>query len=213
MGNSTSHAPSKKAYYVALLAVHDPEVFNNYLAEFTRVVERYQGKILLTTTDLASKTDSFADHAEGFHRAFVVEFLNVGQARKWYASADYQNIKTTRAKCASGPIIIATGDSPLEVEHKALVVAFAEAPPVPREEEAPLLGPSLKHFHGRLLLNCALKPDHALANQAIEYESMEGEEYDICYLVSFPNMEQAKAWRGSDAYIHLDGPLVALSLA
>ncbi|KAI2505449.1 hypothetical protein MHU86_8972 [Fragilaria crotonensis] len=209
----------KRAYYVAILAVHNADEFNQYLAEFTSVADKFNGKALAETTDLSSP-DAFADHAEGFHRCFVMEFPTAHDAEQWYRSEAYQRLKALRTKASSGPVTIAAAnddvivDSARDAKHKALVVAFAKAPPVPHEEDGPMLGPSLKHYEGKLWLNCALTPQHfALPNKAIEFEEKEkDQDYDICYLLSFPTMDQAKAWRASDAYIHLDGPLVAVSI-
>ena len=234
MGNLTSFLPSPlrprgdglhhKAYYIAMLTVHDAEEFNKYLKDFTKVADKFKGKAIAQTTDLSSP-DSFADHAEGFHRCFVMEFPSIRNAQNWYKSDEYQALKALRTKASSGPVTIAACDDTVDTatvaigggDHKALVVAFAKAPPVPHEEDGPMLGPSLKHHHGKLWLNCALTPQHfALPNKAIVFEEKEeehnGPEYDICYLISFPTMDDAKGWRASDAYIHLDGPLVGVSL-
>ena len=231
MGNLTSFLPPQlrqanasahhKAYYIAMLTVHDKEEFNKYLNDFSSIAEKFQGKAIAQTTDLASPEGSFADHAQDFHRCFVMEFPSIRKAQDWYKSDEYQAIKELRTKSSSGPVTIAACNDEVtdsmmihHSKHKALVVAFAKAPPVPHEEDGPMLGPSLKHYHGNLILNCALSPQHfALPNKAIAFEEKEEkQDYDICYLISFPTMEDAKGWRGSDAYVHLDGPLVALSL-
>ena len=206
-----------------MLSVQNPQEFNDYLAGFQQTTIPFGGKSVAQTTDLASP-ESFADHAEGFHRCFVMDFPSIKAAQDWYKSDEYQKIVTLRRGSSSGPVVLATGVTPKETADTAtndngdevIVVAFAKAPPIPHEDQSSLLlGPSLKHFHGHVVLNCALKPDHSFENKVVEFEDKNEkliEEYDFCVVLSFPTMEQAKAWRASDGYPHLNGPLVALPL-
>lgn len=215
MGNCINNVLSpakhhnKKAYYIALLEVHNKDEFNNYLIDFQAVADKFEGKPVSLSTDLVDTIDSFTDDAEGFHRCFLMEFPSLVKAQAWYKSTEYQAIISKRQNSSAGPVVIASGDAINIHDDKVIVAAFVKAPPVP-DEEGPLLGPSLNHFKGRLLLNCALKPEHSLREQAIEFEEKPDEDYDFCVLIAFPSMEQMQAWRTSDAFPRLNGPLVGL---
>jgi uncharacterized protein (DUF1330 family) len=211
-----------RAYYIAMLSVQDAETFNEYLVAFHETTIPFGGTSVAQTTDLASP-DSFADHAEGFHRCFVMDFPSIKAAQDWFNSDAYQTIVSLRRQSSSGPVVLATGISTNEKGQtttdsgdQAIVVAFAKAPPIPHEDQnTMLIGPSLKRFQGHVVLNCALKPDHSFENKVVEFEDEQeklNDEFDFCFVLSFPTMEQAKAWRASDAYPHLHGPLVALPL-
>jgi uncharacterized protein (DUF1330 family) len=79
-----------RAYYIAMLSVQDAETFNDYLAAFHETTIPFGGTSVAQTTDLASP-DSFADHAEGFHRCFVMDFPSIKAAQDWFNSEGISN--------------------------------------------------------------------------------------------------------------------------
>ena len=92
------------AYLIAHLEVSDPKDFGVYRAKVSAVVEKFGGRYLVRGGGI--------DVLEGhwpIERLVVIVFDSADQARRFYASPEYQEILPLRLKSTSGPVVIADG--------------------------------------------------------------------------------------------------------
>ncbi len=92
------------AYLIAHLEVSDLKDFGAYRAEVSAVVAKCGGRYLVRGGGI--------DVVEGhwpIERLIVIAFDSADQARRFYASPEYQEILPLRLKSASGPVVIAHG--------------------------------------------------------------------------------------------------------
>lgn len=92
------------AYLIAHLEVSDPKDFDAYRAAVSAVVEKFGGSYLVRGGGI--------DVLEGhwpIERLVIIAFDSPDQARRFYASPEYQEILPLRLKSATGPVVIADG--------------------------------------------------------------------------------------------------------
>ncbi len=93
---TTSATPTKTAYFVAEVEIHDPAGFQAYAEQFAGTLTPFGGKLL-----------SFGDSIvpiEGIEkttaRAAIVVFPSAQAGRDWFASPVYRKIAPIRQKSA-----------------------------------------------------------------------------------------------------------------
>jgi len=93
------------AYMVGQLDIHDPEDYQQYLAGFLPIFERYGGELLATSR---SETEVI----EGdwtYPRTVIMKFPSVDLAHQWHADADYQALAEHRHRAAKTNLVLVEG--------------------------------------------------------------------------------------------------------
>jgi len=92
------------AYVVAQVQVTDWERFKGYIAKTPQTIAAHGGRYVAR----GGETVVFEGAGEGT-RVVLIEFPSLAQAKAWYASAEYQQIKGLRAGAATGSLIAVAG--------------------------------------------------------------------------------------------------------
>ena len=83
------------AYMIAQIEITDPDEYQNYLAGFMPIFQRYGGELLAT-----SKNETVVIEGEwAYPRTVIMKFPSVEQARKWYEDPDYKSLAEHRHAC------------------------------------------------------------------------------------------------------------------
>lgn len=93
-----------EAYIVGLVKIRDRDVYQRYIDGFARVLSRYRGQLVVS--------DGSPDVLEGewpYSRVVVVRFADEAEARRWYASSEYQALMEHRLQSADAQIVMAHG--------------------------------------------------------------------------------------------------------
>ena len=92
------------AYFIADLAISDPEGYRTYARQMPATLEKYGGKILVA--------GGHPETIEGdWHtkRIVIIEFPTIEQARAWQNSPEYAAIEGLRHASASARILLVQG--------------------------------------------------------------------------------------------------------
>jgi uncharacterized protein (DUF1330 family) len=92
-----------KAYWIARVDVHDPEIYKNYIAANQVAFAKYGARYLVRGAPF--------DHLEGSSRSrnVVIEFKDLETAHACYRSSEYQKGVTFRRASAEADLIIIEG--------------------------------------------------------------------------------------------------------
>lgn len=92
------------AYLVGEIEVHDAEGYQRYAARSKAVVEKFGGRFIARggpTTPL--------EGGKPERRVVLVEFANSEDARRFYASPDYQELVPIRQAASNGRLFVVEG--------------------------------------------------------------------------------------------------------
>jgi uncharacterized protein (DUF1330 family) len=92
------------AYVIAQVQVTDPGRFQSYLNETPRTLAPFGGRFVAR----GGKTVVLEGEMKA-ERMVLIEFPSFQRAQEWYASEEYQRVKTLRAGAATVSIIAVEG--------------------------------------------------------------------------------------------------------
>lgn len=93
------------AYMIAQIEITDPDEYQNYLAGFMPIFERYGGELLAT-----SKNETVVIEGEwAYSGTVIMKFPSVEQARKWYDDPDYKSLAEHRHRSAEANLALVAG--------------------------------------------------------------------------------------------------------
>jgi len=92
-----------KGYLIANIRVNDKEIFEKFKSMATPLISEYGGKLLVRTPDV--------DRREGDLTGLVImlEFPNIGMAKKFYESEAYTSAKLVREGGSSTDLCLVEG--------------------------------------------------------------------------------------------------------
>jgi uncharacterized protein (DUF1330 family) len=93
-----------KAYVVANIDVHDPDLNARYRELARPIVEAHGGRYVIRGPKLEALEGSF-----NLKRLVVLEFPNIDAARRWYNSPDYREVMKLRLASATSHIVLLEG--------------------------------------------------------------------------------------------------------
>lgn len=93
-----------KAYVIANIEVHDPELNARYRELARPTVESHGGRYIIRGPEIEKLEGDF-----GVKRLVVLEFPSADAARKWYRSPEYQEIVKLRHDSAESHLIMVEG--------------------------------------------------------------------------------------------------------
>lgn len=91
-------------YIIAQIEITDPAGFEEYRQRVKPTIEKYGGKYLVRGGKLETLEGDW--HPK---RLVVLEFESVEQARQWYTSQEYEELKQMRLKAAISEVILVEG--------------------------------------------------------------------------------------------------------
>ena len=91
-------------YFIAQITIHDPETYQKYLDGFDEIFENYQGKVIMV-----DDKPSILEGEWNCTRIVMIRFPDEAEARRWYESAEYQQLVRYRWQASDANVILATG--------------------------------------------------------------------------------------------------------
>ena len=88
-------------YIIAQIRIHDRAAYDQYSAGFLEVFARYQGQLLVVSEDPVVVEGEWP-----YTRTVVMRFPSADEARRWYASPEYQAIAQHRFRGATTNAVI-----------------------------------------------------------------------------------------------------------
>ncbi len=92
------------SYFIALIDIHDPLGYEQYLAGFDEVFSKYNGKVIAVEDNPRILEGNWPTG-----RTVVIKFPNDSELRKWYDSNEYQSLAKRRKEASIATIAIITG--------------------------------------------------------------------------------------------------------
>lgn len=92
------------AYLIANVDVHDPGGYDAYRSQTGAIVARYGGQFIVRGGEV-----QVLEGEPDAHRLVIIQFENVGAARAFYDSAEYQAVIPLRTKASNGTFLIVEG--------------------------------------------------------------------------------------------------------
>ena len=93
------------SYFLAQINIRDREAYQQYLAGFDEIFDRYQGRVLAV--------DDSVDVLEGtweYGRTVLIEFPDRDKLLAWYGSPEYQRLALLRRRSSDANIALLSGD-------------------------------------------------------------------------------------------------------
>jgi uncharacterized protein (DUF1330 family) len=92
------------SYFVALINIHDPVRYEQYLAGFDAVFEKFEGQVI-SVEDRPTVLEGEWPAA----RTVLIRFPNGQELRRWYDSPEYQQLARHRQEASVASIAIISG--------------------------------------------------------------------------------------------------------
>jgi uncharacterized protein (DUF1330 family) len=92
------------AYFIVEIDITDPVGFEDYRKRVPATIERYGGRYLARGGTLETIEGSWTPK-----RVVVLEFPSIDQARRWYHSDEYRELKALRLRTSRGSIVLVEG--------------------------------------------------------------------------------------------------------
>ena len=92
-------------YVVGQLNIHNPADYQEYLAGFTPIFERYDGELLATS----QQETEVLEGAWAMPRTVLMRFPDTETARAWFNDPDYQKLAEIRRRSADTNLVIVHG--------------------------------------------------------------------------------------------------------
>lgn len=78
------------AYMIAQIEIHDPDEYQNYLAGFMPIFQRYEGEW-------------------AYPRTVIMKFPSVDKAQQWHQDPDYTKLAEHRHRSAKANLVLIDG--------------------------------------------------------------------------------------------------------
>lgn len=92
------------AYIIARVNVTDWDAYSQYLKRTPRIVKKYHGKFIARGIN-----PEILEGEEGMNRIVIMEFPSTADARAFYASSEYTEVKKYRDGAATAQFILVDG--------------------------------------------------------------------------------------------------------
>jgi uncharacterized protein (DUF1330 family) len=92
------------AYFIADVDVNDPEAIEEYRQGVPATVAKYGGKFLVRGGAYEKLEGQWEPK-----RLVLLEFPSVAEAKRWYDSAEYRELKALRFKAAKTDLVLVEG--------------------------------------------------------------------------------------------------------
>jgi uncharacterized protein (DUF1330 family) len=92
------------SYFIALIDIHDPERYEQYLAGYDEVFRKYQGQVVAVEDNPRVLEGEWPAG-----RTVLIRFPNDQELHRWYDSEEYQLLARHRKEASIASIAIVTG--------------------------------------------------------------------------------------------------------
>lgn len=92
------------SYFIALIDIHDPAAYKQYLEGFDEVFARYTGEVIAVEDNPRVLEGTWPAR-----RTVVIKFPNDSELRRWYDSEEYQSLAKHRREASVATISIISG--------------------------------------------------------------------------------------------------------
>lgn len=92
------------AYIIALQVINDRDELNKYRALVHDVLDKYEGKIIISNEDVEILEGKWP-----YTKSVVIRFPSMEQAKRWYESTEYQDIIQYRLRATTTDLILVDG--------------------------------------------------------------------------------------------------------
>jgi uncharacterized protein (DUF1330 family) len=92
------------SYFLALIDIHDPKRYEQYLAGFDEVFSNYRGQVVAV-----EDAPRVLEGTWPAKRTVLIKFPNDKELRRWYNSKEYQQLAIHRQAAAFSRAAILTG--------------------------------------------------------------------------------------------------------
>ena len=92
------------AYVIAEMEIHDPEQYQRYRDAVPDVIAQHGGRFVARAGELAVLEGDWEPK-----RLVILEFENLETAKRWYESAEYQEVKALRDGAANLNVVAVEG--------------------------------------------------------------------------------------------------------
>jgi uncharacterized protein (DUF1330 family) len=97
----TSRGSELSCYFIAQININDRDEYQKYLDGFDDIFSKYKGIVAAVDEDPVILEGTWP-----FTRTVLIRFPNKDEARYWYASPEYQELKKHRQRAADSNIIL-----------------------------------------------------------------------------------------------------------
>jgi uncharacterized protein (DUF1330 family) len=91
-------------YIIAQIKVNDPEPYKEYVTKNTELVEKFGGRFLVR-----GGNPEILEGEVAIQRTIILEFPSADDARRWYESPEYAEIKSIRLATADSTLVLLEG--------------------------------------------------------------------------------------------------------
>ncbi len=91
-------------YFTALIDIHNPDGYEQYLKEYDEIFHKYKGKVLAVDEEPA-----LLEGAWPSKRTVIIAFPNEVELRRWYDSEAHQSIAVHRKAASTSSVAIIHG--------------------------------------------------------------------------------------------------------
>ena len=91
-------------YFVALINIHDPDLYEQYLSGFDAVFEQYEGQVVAVEDN---PTILEGEWPAG--RTILIRFPDEQALRVWYDSPEYQHLARRRREASVASVAVISG--------------------------------------------------------------------------------------------------------
>jgi uncharacterized protein (DUF1330 family) len=92
------------AYLIAQVDIKDMQAYRAYMARTPALIAKYNGRILARGGEVASLEGEPCNS-----RVVIIEFSSLEQAKRFYESSDYQEVKLLRDGCSTARFFAVQG--------------------------------------------------------------------------------------------------------
>ena len=93
------------AYMIAQIDIHDPAEYQNYLAGFMPIFERYGGELLVTSKSPVEVIEGTWQHPG----VVVMKFPSLQHAHDWHDDPEYSALAEHRKRSAKANLVLVEG--------------------------------------------------------------------------------------------------------
>lgn len=93
--------PDMSVYIIAQISIHDREEYRRYESGFMDVFAQFQGELLAV-----SESATVIEGQWPCTRTVLMRFPSAEEARRWYASPQYQEIAQHRFRASTGNAVV-----------------------------------------------------------------------------------------------------------
>jgi uncharacterized protein (DUF1330 family) len=92
------------AYFVAQINIFDQDKYNQYLAGYNEIFDKYKGQVIAVDDDATVLEGEWA-----FKRTVIIKFPTENDLQAWYLSLEYQELARFRREASDANIIMIHG--------------------------------------------------------------------------------------------------------